>query len=281
MIEGIIIAAKPDVTKQGNPYMVLTVASSPTEKHTINIWSSTPSDLKVEQAVQITAKEKDGFYSAALSDVKKIKPKQEWVNLLPKACSQQECFLVIESLISRYKECDNLKLQQDFTRELAKDCYEKYKKATAARTNHHNFIGGLLQHTYELLNMFNAIQLALPFKVDTFVVTISCLMHDYGKLAEYTQDFEYKPAFFLQGHPFLGAEAIGLIMRKYQFDYNIIQHVQHCILAHHGKLEYGSPVLPASPEAFIVAKMDELSGIGVQYDQPTGTKAMNTQIQRL
>lgn len=277
MINGIVISAKPDVTRQGNSYLVLVVADLE-NKYQVSVWSAKPADIKVGQGVQIKEKDSDGFLSCSIGDVKKCEPSEELKKLLSKPCSLEEWNSVVGKCLSFYS-IGSVK-ETEFTLKLADNCYKKYCGATAARSNHHAFVGGLLQHTYELLKIFTGLYEVLPYKVDPFVVTVSCIMHDYGKLAEYSLDFDYKPAFFLQGHPFLGAEAIGLFMRKEGFDYRTIQYIQHCVLSHHQKLEYGSPVVPCNPEAYIVSMLDALSGIGVQYNQVTGTKVLGTQLQR-
>lgn len=278
MIKGIVISSKPDVTKQGNPYLVVSVANLE-NKYQISIWSAKPSDIKIGQGVQIKEKNNDGFLSSTLGDVTKFEPSEDLKALIPQPPTLEEWYNVIDECLDFYPS--EFVKEKEFTIKLSEQCYKKFVKQTAARSNHHAFIGGLLQHTYELLKIFTGLYKVLPYKVNPFVVTVSAIMHDYGKLAEYSSDFEYQPSFFLQGHPFLGAEAAGMLLRKEGFDYHIIQHIQHCILAHHGRLEYGSPVVPASPEAYVVSMLDALSGIGVQYNQPTGTKVMNTQIQRL
>lgn len=277
MIKGIVLSSKPDTTKQGNPYLVLTVADLENQ-YQISVWSAKPSDIKVGQGVQIKEKDSDGFLSATLTDVKKFTPTQDLINLLPHPCSLEEWYSVVETCTGFYPS-DWVK-EKEFTIKFSEMCYQKYKDRTAARSHHHAFAGGLLQHTYELLKIFTGLYNVLPYKVNPFIVTVSAIAHDLGKCSEYSTDFEYQPSFFLQGHPFLGAEAIGILLRKEGFDYHVIQHIQHCVLSHHQKLEFGSPVVPASPEAYIVSMLDALSGIGIQYDQPTGTKVAGTQIQR-
>lgn len=277
MIKGIVISAKPDVTKQGNSYLVLTVADLE-NKYQISVWSAKPSDIKVGQGVQIKEKDSDGFLSCTIADVKKYEPSVELQALIPKSCSQKEWSDIVDKCVSFYSaECVK---EKEFTLKLADMCYTKYKTQTAARSHHHAFLGGLLQHTYELLKIFTGLYEVLPYKVNPFIVTVASIMHDYGKMVEYTQDFEYQPSFFMQGHPYLGAEAAGILLRKEGFDYRTIQFIQHCILSHHGNLEYGSPVVPCNPEAYLVSMLDALSGVGVQYDQPTGTKVAGTQLQR-
>lgn len=288
--QGLIKSSKPSTTKQGSPYLVLQVLSTqspiseaqtlPTvQEFTITVWGARPNSCPPLSFISISnLKTDDSFLSTSLSFVSISTPSpsqlQPFLSFLPTKVSKTQFFATIQSLSNLMSPRDS----QTFTA-ISNRLFLPLSNGTAARTNHHNFQGGLLQHTFELLNIFLSIHSSLPFQVNPFIVSLSCLLHDIGKLKEYTSTFDYTPQFFLLGHPFLGAELAGQLLKEFNYPTSLIEHVQHCILSHHQKLEYGSPVLPASPESFLVSQLDALSGIGVQYSQPQSTKALQTQIQ--
>lgn len=151
--------------------------------------------------------------------------------------------------------------------------YLPYSTRVGGRSMHHAYKGGLLNHTYEILKMFGDLYYGLHFKVEPFVFAISALFHDYYKLYEYDKDNNTTPSMHLIGHPFGSAEAIGKILRENKVDAKTVMYIQHCVLSHHGALEYGSPVLPATPEAMLLSRLDELSATGEQFEKtPTGGK---------
>lgn len=146
------------------------------------------------------------------------------------------------------------------------DLYKLYCKAPAAKSNHHAYPGGLLEHVYQMINMFRHIQPSLPFIVRPEVVVSACLYHDYGKISEY-RNGEITREMPLMGHVYMSAYICQNQMNKYGIPYSEYNRVVHAILAHHGKLEWGSPVAPATTEAFLVHHLDMLSGHGVMFDQ--------------
>ena len=79
----------------------------------------------------------------------------------------------------------------------------------------------------------------------------------------------------------MGARQVHQDMTKEGFSAELIMHCEHCVLSHHQKLEWGSPVVPATPEAFLVAHLDNISGWGVVYrDSEDGERqnSLNTTV---
>ena len=284
---GVILSSKPALAKNGQPYSVVTVSDMET-KTTLYIWNSDSKEFKPGCLLAYSAKESNGMLSCSKADTKLLElstnsplylyykslspvpTKEEWSNLATE----------LSNLIDMQSPLEERDPLADLFLSIMNKLYIPYSQHTAARAHHHAYIGGLAEHTYELLNMFLHLYPSLPYKVNTFIVSIACLFHDYGKLSEYTQDFEYQDSFFLQGHPFLSAEALGNFLRTQKLSEHLIKHCQHAVLSHHQRLEWGSPVLPCTPEAYLVSMLDALSGTGIQYNQPVGTQACSTTIQR-
>ena len=132
-----------------------------------------------------------------------------------------------------------------------KDFIKAFKKHSAAKSVHHGFIGGLLEHTLGVVRFCNYMAGAYPILNRDLLLTAAAF-HDIGKLWEIS-DFpenDYTDDGQLLGHIFLGAELIGTAVRAIPgFPKKLASELRHCILAHHGELEYGSPKKPALAEA--------------------------------
>jgi len=140
-----------------------------------------------------------------------------------------------------------------------------FKQAPAARTNHHAYLGGLLEHT---LNMLETARLILPRypKVSADLVLAGTFLHDAGKTEELASEssFNYTTEGQLVGHIVMTAIWINEKAREIEaesqraFPENLLATLQHIIVAHHGKYEFGSPKLPATAEAVMVHYLDNL-----------------------
>ncbi len=127
----------------------------------------------------------------------------------------------------------------------------KFKQSSAAKSVHHGFVGGLLEHTLSVTKLcdFYCTRYAMLQK-DLLITAAIC--HDIGKTKEislfpqndYTDDGQYL------GHIVMGVEMIGKLIDQIQgFPVSLAQQLKHCIVAHHGELEYGSPKKPVIAEA--------------------------------
>jgi 3'-5' exoribonuclease len=141
---------------------------------------------------------------------------------------------------------------------------EKFCSAPGGTSLHHNYLGGLLEHT---LNMMRVAAVILPLypKVQADLVLAGIFLHDIGKTEELSYDmaFSYTDSGQLIGHVIksllmINHKANALAGRGTPVDTQILDALGHIILAHHGEYEFGSPKLPATPEAFMVYYIDDL-----------------------
>ena len=140
-----------------------------------------------------------------------------------------------------------------------------FKRAAAAMQMHHPFIGGLLEHT---LNIARDAKLLLPLypKLNADLVLAGVFLHDIGKAAELTAEtaINYTDRGTLVGHITIAAIWVEDKARAVAeetnrpFPQQTIDLLQHIIISHHGAFEYGSPKLPAIPEAFFIHYLDNL-----------------------
>lgn len=127
----------------------------------------------------------------------------------------------------------------------------RFKSHSAAKSVHHGFIGGLLEHTLSVVKFCDFYTTMYPMLNRDLLIT-AAMLHDIGKVDEisafpindYTDDGN------LLGHIVIGSEKVGKAAEQIEgFPVRLKSQLQHCILAHHGELEYGSPKKPALMEA--------------------------------
>lgn len=158
-----------------------------------------------------------------------------------------------------------IKIENSFIKKLLEsffvedeDIIKKFKSVSAAKSVHHGFVGGLLEHslsvtrlaekyadTYEILNK------------DLLVAT--AMLHDIGKVKEFSPfpENDYTDDGNLLGHIVIGSEMVGEKIKLIDnFPGKLASEVKHCILSHHGELEFGSPKKPALAEAVALSMAD-------------------------
>ncbi len=160
------------------------------------------------------------------------------------------------------KTLKNPYLRRLFQRMLEdKDLVARLRRAPAATTYHHNYLGGLLEHTQNILRMADTLARVYPH-LDRDLLLAGAFLHDIGKLEEY----ELTPAGIevtdrgrLLGHILLGVELLNRYAARVPgFPRDLLMRLQHMILSHHGELEWGSPVRPALVEAQVLHFLDNM-----------------------
>ncbi|MBN1786943.1 MAG: hypothetical protein JW806_00945 [Sedimentisphaerales bacterium] len=155
-----------------------------------------------------------------------------------------------------------------------RELMQKFYTAPAATQYHHSYIGGLLEHTHNMLNVAKAV---LPFypKLQADLVLAGIFLHDMGKTTELSYDmaFSYTDSGQLLGHivqtTFIVNEKVEkLRQNNVEIDQPVLDCLMHIIISHHGQYEFGSPRLPMMPEAFLVSLLDN---IDAKINQVTGT----------
>lgn len=139
----------------------------------------------------------------------------------------------------------------------------RYERCPASTSGHHAELGGLLKHTCEVARIALAIAREFP-AADTELLLTGALLHDIGKLASYRWEggFEMTVAGSVLGHVVLGALMVDQRVRAAEPSPCTPEELlllQHLILSHHGKLEFGAPVPPLTLEAEILHFADNAS----------------------
>lgn len=128
---------------------------------------------------------------------------------------------------------------------------KKFKAHSAAKSVHHSFSGGLLEHTLSVVKFCEYMAGAYPI-LNKDMLCAAAVCHDIGKVRELSSfpDNDYTDDGQLLGHIIIGVEMIGEAVRQIPgFPEKLASELKHCIIAHHGELEYGSPKKPALAEA--------------------------------
>lgn len=151
----------------------------------------------------------------------------------------------------------------------------KFKKCSAAKAVHHGFMGGLLEHTLSVTKLCEYYTKAYPMLNPDLLLTVA-MLHDIGKtkeLSDFPQN-DYTDEGQLLGHIVMGAHmAMNKMDAMEGFPEKLYSEVTHCILAHHGEYEFGSPKKPALMEAVALhfadntdAKMETMKEIFTSTD---------------
>lgn len=149
----------------------------------------------------------------------------------------------------------------------------RYIKAPAAKQIHHAYLGGLIEHVLSLCALCKLVAPRYP-NVDQDLLITGAILHDIGKTEELTYDrgLGYSGAGQLLGHIAIGARLLHEKLRLLpDFPKPLAILVEHMILSHHGKLEFGSPKIPMMPEALLLHYLD---------DMDSKMEAMRAQLER-
>lgn len=149
------------------------------------------------------------------------------------------------------------------------DIRERLGRAPAAKTMHHAYTAGLLEHMVSVAQILDLMSKHYGALVNRDLLLIGGFFHDIGKIWELTYDvgFDYSTEGRLVGHLVMGVELIENKIQLLSSKPGRLQHpfpeekrllAKHMVLAHHGKLEYGSPKEPHVLEALIVHMVDDL-----------------------
>lgn len=172
--------------------------------------------------------------------------------------SSAEMAAEFESLVTSLADANLRALMQAFLADTS--VMERYRSAPAAKSMHHVFIGGLLEHSLAVAGLVDDIARRYP-GVNRDLLLVGALLHDIGKVAElsYARTFDYTDEGKLIGHIVLGVEMVEEKIRTIPgFPRQLAMLVKHLLLSHHGQYEYGSPKRPKLLEAVILNFLDDL-----------------------
>lgn len=244
------------VTKNGKPYETV-VLQDKTGTIDAKVWdpnSAGIGDFEALDYIEVYG-EINVFQGANQINVKRIRCCQEGeydpANYLP--VSKKDITQMMKELTGLIGTIQNPFLKQLLEAFFAKDetFAKKFMKSSAAKSVHHGFVGGLLEHTLSVTKLCDYYCSTYP-RLNRDLLLTSAMLHDVGKVRELSQfpENDYTDEGNLLGHIVMGSEMVSERARRIEgFPQTILNELKHCILAHHGELEYGSPKKPALMEA--------------------------------
>ncbi|WP_310599564.1 3'-5' exoribonuclease YhaM family protein [Desulfobulbus sp.] len=141
------------------------------------------------------------------------------------------------------------------------DTLARFQRAPAAKRLHHAYIGGLIEHTLSIVGLADKVADHYPL-IDRDMLIAGALVHDLAKIEEFdfsSPAFGYTDRGRLVGHLVLGVDLVRQAASQVPaIDPGQVDRLIHIILSHHGRYEYGSPVLPMTPEAILLHHLDDI-----------------------
>ena len=251
------------VTKNGKPYDTV-VLQDKTGTIDAKVWD--PNNAGIAEFDSLDYIEVYGditsFQGALQVNVKRIRKCQEGeyapVDYLPVSRFDRE--EMYQELLSYINSVENVYLKKLLQEFFVKDeaFISAFKQSSAAKTVHHGFVGGLLQHTLGVTKLCDYYCSTYPLLKRDLLIT-AAICHDMGKTREISlfPENDYTDAGQFLGHIVIGVEMIGEKVRNIPgFPEVLANELKHCILAHHGEYEFGSPKKPAIMEAMALNLAD-------------------------
>ena len=252
------------VTKNGKPYENV-ILQDKTGTIDAKVWEpNSPgiADYDAKDYIEVFG-EVNSFQGALQVNVKRIRVCREGeynpADYLP--VSSKDITEMYKELNGIINTIQNTYLKQLLEAFFVKD--EDFKKrfcnSSAAKSVHHGFVGGLLEHTLSVTKLCDYYCTAYPIlKRDLLLTAAMC--HDIGKVKELSPfpENDYTDEGQFLGHIVMGTQMVGEKAAGIEgFPKGLLSQVQHCILAHHGKCEFGSPKIPAIIEAVALNYADD------------------------
>lgn len=251
------------VTKNGKPYDTV-VLQDKTGTIDAKVWD--PNNAGIAEFDSLDYIEVYGditsFQGALQVNVKRIRKCQEGeytpADYLPVSRFDRE--EMYEELLSYINSVGNVYLKKLLQEFFVKDeaFISAFKQSSAAKTVHHGFVGGLLQHTLGVTKLCDYYCNTYPLLKRDLLIT-AAICHDMGKTREISlfPENDYTDAGQFLGHIVIGVEMIGEKVRNIPGFPEVLENeLKHCILAHHGEYEFGSPKKPAIMEAMALNLAD-------------------------
>lgn len=253
------------LTKAGKPYEAL-ILQDKTGTLDAKIWE--PGSVGIDDFDQFdyinVVGDITSFQGALQLNVKRVRKATEGEyepkEYLP--VSEYNVDEMYEQLLGYIKQMENpylKKLAGSFFIEDA-DFAKRFKFHSAAKSVHHGFVGGLLEHTLSVTKL--SAYFADNYKIlNKDLLVCAAMFHDIGKLEELSTfpENDYTDEGQLLGHIMIGAMEIAERIKTIDgFPEKLAHEMEHCILAHYGELEYGSPKKPALPEAVALSYADNI-----------------------
>lgn len=250
------------VTTQGSPFMTIILQDKSGDLEA-KLW-----DTKEEQAkmyatstiVKVTGEvhEYRGKNQLRIKTIRPVKEEEgiSITDLVPSAIKSKEALL--EELMTYFFEMENPKIQR-ITRHLLKKHEQAFTTYPAAMRNHHDYVSGLIDHVVSMLKLGKSLAELYP-SLNKDLLYAGIILHDVGKVIELTGPIgtQYTVEGNLIGHISIMVTEISKAADELDITGEEVMLLQHMVLSHHGKEEWGSPKRPMLKEAEILHYIDNI-----------------------
>lgn len=253
-------------SKTGKPYMAASLADR-TGAIDAKAWDYpgpiSPADEGKVVKVQGVMQEFRGMPQITMEKVRLAQPEEYdsiLEDLVPSApINRDEAYARVEALVDSMADTDFQAVCRAF---LSRHGAE-FRRYPAAKTVHHGFVGGLLMHTVDMLDLADFLAGKYRGVVNRDLLLAGTLLHDMAKLKEFVVSqlgvvTEYSLSGQLLGHLVMGAEEVAEVCRTLAVPEEKSILLQHLLLSHHGQPEFGAAVVPQCAEAELLAAIDNI-----------------------
>jgi 3'-5' exoribonuclease len=260
----VVVAKQIKPKKTGDPYLALTLGDRSGQIEA-KMWDN------VEEVLE--AFEQDDFlkvkglinkykqrFQLTIHKLRKLGDSEiEFADYLPKTAKDiDELWRTLTGFVATFQNPKLKSLVQAFMDD--PEIANAYRNAPAAKTLHHAYIGGLLDHVVSLFRSCDLLCKNYP-QVNRDLLLTGAFLHDIGKIHEltYNRSFSYTTKGQLLGHMVIELEMLQAKLALVpDFPENLKTMIEHLIISHHGQYEFGSPKLPMFPEALMLHYLDDL-----------------------
>ena len=252
-------------TKAGKPYLALELMDRSGEL-VARVWddaerlaSCCPAGSVVRATGQ--AQVYKGVLQLKITGLSKVEVEgADWPLFLPAASGDLEAMAAeVITWIRGVEDKDIRRLLMAMVKDHA--LWEAFTTAPAAKSMHHAYIGGLLEHSLGLCRLADTICALYP-AIDRSLLIAGAILHDLGKVREFSfavPPFDYSDQGRLLGHMVISLEIIqAKLAGLADFPERTATMIKHLVVSHHGRYEFGSPALPMIREAFVLNFIDDL-----------------------
>ena len=260
----VVVAKQIKPKKTGEPYLALTLGDR-TGQVEAKMWDNVDEVLEAfEQDDFLKVKGLINKYKQrfqlTIHKLRKLGDSEiEFADYLPKTTKDiDELWKTLSDFVSGFQNQYLKTLVQAFMAD--PEIAAAYRNAPAAKTLHHAYIGGLLDHVVSLFRSCDLISRNYPL-INRDLLLTGAFLHDIGKIHEltYNRSFSYTTRGQLLGHMIIELEMLQAKLTQVPgFPEELKTLVEHLIISHHGQYDFGSPKLPMFPEALMLHYLDDL-----------------------
>lgn len=266
--------ATTGVTTQGSSFMTLILQDKSGDLDA-KLWDTTEVHVKMYPPATIVKVGGDvhEYRGKNQMRIKSIRPAKEdegvsIADLVPSAAKSKE--VLFEELMQFFFEMENPNIQR-ITRHVLKKHEAEFKTYPAATRNHHDYVSGLIDHVVSMLNLGKSIADLYP-SLNKDLLYAGIILHDVGKVIELSGPVgtQYTVEGNLIGHISIMVNEIARAADELEITGEEVMLLQHLVLSHHGKEEWGSPKKPMLREAEILHYIDNIDAKMNMLDRALG-----------